>query len=195
MLFSTDYPHWTSTIPKYALKVKMTDAQKAMMMRTNARACIGFHERHVSRRSTRSTGQSKLVTFKGPDRPVHVQGRFYGLANRCPHAGGALCEGAIVGSCKRCPGKYKIGARRRIYTHTGNSRSPPGNPGAIRKPQNQTVPIAVEPGGELGERPHVAETFPVAVEQQYLVSRSDLTPRTARRRSGSPRSASVCFVA
>ena len=38
MLFSTDYPHWDFDDPRYALKFKMTDAQKTMLMRGNARA-------------------------------------------------------------------------------------------------------------------------------------------------------------
>jgi len=38
MLFSTDYPHWDFDDPRYALKFKMTDAQKAMIMRDNAKA-------------------------------------------------------------------------------------------------------------------------------------------------------------
>ena len=38
LMFSTDYPHWDFDDPRYALKFKMTDAQKTMLMRGNARA-------------------------------------------------------------------------------------------------------------------------------------------------------------
>jgi predicted TIM-barrel fold metal-dependent hydrolase len=38
MLFSTDYPHWDFDDPQYAIKFKMSDAQKQMLMRDNARA-------------------------------------------------------------------------------------------------------------------------------------------------------------
>jgi nitrite reductase/ring-hydroxylating ferredoxin subunit len=120
-------------------------------------------------------GKSKLVTVKGRQIGLfNVQGRFYALANRCPHAGGALCEGAIVGLVQSDgPGKYKIardGEFVRCPWHgwefeiaTGQSWCDPKNL-KIRQ-----YPIAVEPGGELVKGPYVAETFPVAVEQQYLV--------------------------
>ena len=38
LLFSTDYPHWDYDDPRYCLKFKMTDAQRAMLLRDNARA-------------------------------------------------------------------------------------------------------------------------------------------------------------
>jgi predicted TIM-barrel fold metal-dependent hydrolase len=37
MLFSTDYPHWDFDDPRYAVKVRMTEAQKAMLFRDNAK--------------------------------------------------------------------------------------------------------------------------------------------------------------
>ena len=43
-------------------------------------------------------GNSKLVTVKGREIGLfNVKGEFYALANRCPHAGGALCDGEIAG--------------------------------------------------------------------------------------------------
>ena len=38
LLFSTDYPQWDYDDPRYCLKFKMTDAQRAMLLRDNARA-------------------------------------------------------------------------------------------------------------------------------------------------------------
>ena len=38
MLFSTDYPHWDFDDPRYAIKFKMTDQQRAMLFRDNAKA-------------------------------------------------------------------------------------------------------------------------------------------------------------
>ena len=37
-MFSTDYPHWDFDDPQFAFKFKMTEAQKAMVFRDNARA-------------------------------------------------------------------------------------------------------------------------------------------------------------
>ena len=38
MLLSTDYPHWDFDDPRYAIKFKMSDKQKAMLFRDNAKA-------------------------------------------------------------------------------------------------------------------------------------------------------------
>jgi nitrite reductase/ring-hydroxylating ferredoxin subunit len=120
-------------------------------------------------------GKSKLVTVKGREIGLfNVNGRFYALANRCPHAGGALCEGAVVGLVQSDgPGQYKIarpGEFLRCPWHgwefeiaTGQSWCDPKNL-KIRQ-----FPVAVEPGAELVKGPYVAETFPVTVEQQYVV--------------------------
>jgi 3-phenylpropionate/trans-cinnamate dioxygenase ferredoxin subunit len=120
-------------------------------------------------------GKSKLVTVKGREIGLfNVEGSFYALANRCPHAGGALCEGAVVGLVQSDgPGKYKIarqGEFLRCPWHgwefeiaTGQSWCDPKNL-KIRQ-----FPVAVEPGADLVKGPYVAETFPVTVEQQYVV--------------------------
>jgi len=120
-------------------------------------------------------GKSKLVTVKGREIGLfNVNGQFYALANRCPHAGGALCEGAIVGLVQSDgPGKYKLarpGEFLRCPWHgwefeiaTGQSWCDPKNL-KIRQ-----FPVAVEPGAELIKGPYVAETFPVSVEQRYLI--------------------------
>jgi len=38
IMFSSDYPHWDFDHPKYVLNFKMTDAQRAMILRDNAKA-------------------------------------------------------------------------------------------------------------------------------------------------------------
>ena len=38
MLFSTDYPHWDYDDPRHCIRFPMTDAQRAMLFRDNARA-------------------------------------------------------------------------------------------------------------------------------------------------------------
>jgi nitrite reductase/ring-hydroxylating ferredoxin subunit len=120
-------------------------------------------------------GKSKRVTVKGRDIGVfNVNGSFYALANRCPHAGGALCEGAVVGLVQSDgPGKYKIareGEFLRCPWHGWEFEIATGQ--SYCDPKNLTIrqfPVAVEPGGELVKGPYVAETFPVSVEQQYVV--------------------------
>lgn len=120
-------------------------------------------------------GSSKLVTVKGREIGLfNVAGNFYALANRCPHAGGALCQGEVVGLAQSDgPGDYKIarkGEFLRCPWHgwefeiaTGQSYCDPKNL-VIRQ-----YPVAVAPGGELVKGPYVAETFPVSIEEKYLV--------------------------
>ncbi len=42
MLFATDYPHWDFDDPRYALKVALPEARKAMLFRDNAAALYGL---------------------------------------------------------------------------------------------------------------------------------------------------------
>jgi 3-phenylpropionate/trans-cinnamate dioxygenase ferredoxin subunit len=120
-------------------------------------------------------GTCKLVTVKGREIGVfNVAGRFYALANRCPHAGGSLCQGAIVGLIlSDGPGQYRI-ARRGEFVRcpwhgweyeisTGQSYCDPGD---LKVRQYE---ISVAPGAELVKGPYVAESFPVSVEREYLL--------------------------
>jgi 3-phenylpropionate/trans-cinnamate dioxygenase ferredoxin subunit len=120
-------------------------------------------------------GESKLVTVKGREIGVfNVGGKFYALANRCPHAGGALCEGEIVGlALSDGPGTYRLarpGEFVRCPWHgweyeiaTGQSWCDPKSTVA------RVFKVAVEAGEELVKGPYVAETFPVSVEQRYVI--------------------------
>ena len=121
-------------------------------------------------------GNSKLVTVKGREIGLfNVAGNFYALANRCPHAGGALCQGEIVGlaavataraTTRSCARANSCAARGTA----GSSRSRPGSPIATRRTSViRQYPVSVAPGGELVKGPYVAETFPVSVEEQYVV--------------------------
>jgi nitrite reductase/ring-hydroxylating ferredoxin subunit len=120
-------------------------------------------------------GSRKLVNVKG--RPIavfNVAGEFYGLLNRCPHQGGALCEGIVTGLVLAdSPGEYRIerdGEIIRCPWHgwefdikTGQSWCAPDKFGA-----RQYV-VEVAPGEELVKGPYIVETVPVSVEEQYVV--------------------------
>jgi 3-phenylpropionate/trans-cinnamate dioxygenase ferredoxin subunit len=120
-------------------------------------------------------GKSKLVVIKDREIGVfNVNGSFYALANRCPHAGGALCEGEIVGLVQSDgPGTYRITRPNefvRCPWHgweyeiaTGQSWCDPKSTVA------RQFKIAVESGDELVKGPYVAESFPVTVEQTYVI--------------------------
>jgi 3-phenylpropionate/trans-cinnamate dioxygenase ferredoxin subunit len=120
-------------------------------------------------------GQSRLVTVKGRDIALfNVDGAFFALFNRCPHEGASLCQGRIVSLAEADePGKYRLSRRGewlRCPWHgwefdirTGQSWCDPTNTRVRR------YEASVAPGAELAQGPYVAETFPVTVEQDYVV--------------------------
>ena len=120
-------------------------------------------------------GEKKLVSVKGRKIGVfNVNGEFFALANRCPHEGGPMCEGRIVPLVQSAgPGDYSLtrkGEFLRCPWHgwefeirTGQSYCDPENT------RLRQFKIAVEPGETLVKGPYIAETFTVAVEENYVV--------------------------
>ena len=112
LMFSTDYPHWDFDDPQHAFKFKMTEAQKAMVFRDNAKALYGLAVKRqvVASAGDVAPGQCKIVTVKGREIGVfNLDGEYFALANRCPHAGGPLCEGKIVALVQSDgPGHYRL---------------------------------------------------------------------------------------
>ena len=115
-------------------------------------------------------GSRKLVTVKG--RPVaifNIGGEYFGILDRCPHQGGSLCGGKLIGLVEASePGQYSYTRQGEILrcpwhgwefdVRTGQSRIDP------ERFRTKAYDVAVEPGERL-----VAETFPVSVEEQYVV--------------------------
>ena len=120
-------------------------------------------------------GHCKLVTVNEREIGVfNVAGRYFALANRCPHAGGPLCRGEIAGLVQsEGPGTYAIvrdGEFVRCPWHgweyeiaTGQSWCDPKSTVARK------FKVSVEPGQSLVKGPYVAERFPVAVEKHYVI--------------------------
>src|SRR3954469_5626327 len=130
-------------------------------------------------------GQRKIVEVAGRSIGIfNVSGEFFALRNRCPHQGGPLCLGPLEGLVEsRAPGDYSMsrpGEVLRCPWHgwefdirTGQSWF---DPARIRVRQYE---VTVAPSTALAERdapapglepgPYVAETYPVSVEQQYIL--------------------------
>jgi 3-phenylpropionate/trans-cinnamate dioxygenase ferredoxin subunit len=120
-------------------------------------------------------GGRKLVHVKG--RPIvifNLGGEFYALSNRCPHRGGSLCHGRQVSLVQSSePGVYRTSRKGEFIRcpwhswefdiRTGKSWCDPG------KLHIRHYPVTVEEGATLAEGPYVAETFPVTVENEYVV--------------------------
>ena len=120
-------------------------------------------------------GSRKFVTIRGRQIGIfNVHGEFYALLNRCPHQGGELCKGTLIGlALSSEPGVFELtraGEMLKCPWHgweydirTGQSWCDP-NDTKVR-----AYPVTVEPGETLVRGPFVAETFTVAVEEEYIV--------------------------
>ena len=124
-------------------------------------------------------GSSKLVTVKGREIAVfNVGGNYFAFFNRCPHAGAPLEKAACVARLTSPePGVYqrsRVGEFLRCAWHgwefdmrNGQSWFDP------KRVKVRSYPVAVEKGeelaGELSKGPYVAETFPVHIEDSYVI--------------------------
>jgi nitrite reductase/ring-hydroxylating ferredoxin subunit len=120
-------------------------------------------------------GASKLVTVNGREVGLfNVKGEFYALANRCPHQGGPMCKGRVGGLVlSDGPGEYRVvrpGEFIKCPWHgwefdirTGQSWCDP------KSIKVRAFEVTVAPGEELVKGPYIAETFPVSIEENYLV--------------------------
>ncbi len=133
-------------------------------------------------------GQRKIVDVGGRSVGVfNVGGEFFAVLNRCPHQGGPLCKGETLGFLR--PGEVgefqysRAGEIVRCPWHgweydlrTGQSWFDPGRV-VVRRYE-----VSVEPGAQLLTEvktppgmeglqpgPYVAETYPVSVEQEYVL--------------------------
>ena len=134
-------------------------------------------------------GGRKIVEVAGRSIGVfNVDGEFFALLNRCPHQAGPLCEGHTFGYLEPGPvGEFRYsrpGEMLRCPWHgwefdirTGQSWFDP------KQVRVRRYEVAVEPGAAvaaeatsvesgkegLEKGPYVAETYPVSVEQQYVI--------------------------
>ena len=120
-------------------------------------------------------GTRRLVDVRGRAIAVfNVNGEFFALANRCPHQGGSLVKGRLVGLIESSePGCYRYSRRGEIIRcpwhgwefdlRTGKSWCEPDR---VRARQ---FAVSVTPGAKVVEGPYVAETFPVRIEDDYVV--------------------------
>jgi nitrite reductase/ring-hydroxylating ferredoxin subunit len=120
-------------------------------------------------------GERMLVTVGGREIGIfNIAGEYFALGNRCPHNGGSLCKGRIVGLVEASePGAYRFSRRGELLRcpwhgwefdlRTGKSWCEPD------RTKVRSYDLTVEPGAALTEDTLTAETFPVSVEKQYVV--------------------------
>lgn len=129
-------------------------------------------------------GGRKVLEVAGRSIGVfNIDGEFYAIRNSCPHQGGPLCSGRLSGLLMaEKPGEYAYSRRGEILrcpwhgwefdVKTGQSWFDP----AKTRVRSYQVTVAAAPppdaeplstGPEKG--PYVAETYPVTVEQPYVL--------------------------
>ena len=120
-------------------------------------------------------GGNKVVTINGRELVVfHINGEFFCLLNRCPHEGAPMAKAVCVAVLHSDePGKYqrsRVGEMLRCPWHgwefdvrTGQSYFDPVHT------KVRAYPTAVETGETLARGPYVAETFPVTVDEKYVL--------------------------
>jgi 3-phenylpropionate/trans-cinnamate dioxygenase ferredoxin subunit len=135
----------------------------------------------VARLSDFPAGTRRIVRLGGREIGIfRVEDEFYAIRNRCPHQGAPLCLGRILPrQVAGEPGAIEVDNeapplivcpwhRWQYDARTGESYAP-GDPHA------RSYGVSIESGDAIaaesteGDARFVAETFPVSVEDDYVV--------------------------
>ncbi|MGE3268906.1 MAG: Rieske (2Fe-2S) protein [Chloroflexota bacterium] len=144
-------------------------------------------------------GSRKVITVQGREIGVfNVNGEFFAVLNRCPHQGGPLCSGRQTGFLVApMPGEYQMSRPGEVIRcpwhgwefdlRTGQSWCEPATVRvrrydvSVQSGETLVAKVGSEPDTDaaqdtdaqippgLVKGPYKAETFPVSVEQQYVV--------------------------
>jgi nitrite reductase/ring-hydroxylating ferredoxin subunit len=129
----------------------------------------------VARAAEIPPGGRKLVSVRGREVAVfNVKGELFALLDRCPHQGGSLCRGKLVGLVEADgPGRYRYTRQGEIVRcpwhgwefdlRTGKSQFDPQRTWVKR------YEATALSGERLVQGRYVAETFEVSIEDDYVV--------------------------
>lgn len=129
----------------------------------------------VGRVSSVTPGERRIVEAEGRSIGVfNVDGTFYALRNTCPHQAAPLCLGSIKGmTMPSKPGEYiwaREGEILRCPWHGWEFDITTGR--SIFNPHRTRVKaydVTIEPDGEPDVEDESVETFPVTVEDGWIV--------------------------
>ena len=125
-------------------------------------------------------GTRKLVEVNGREIVVlNIRGEYFGILNRCPHNGGSLCKGTLTRRITSPePGVYETPGPAELIrcpwhgwqydVRTGQSYFDPVHC-KVRAYPTTVAPGDKLEGEDLARGPYVAETFPVTVEECYVL--------------------------
>jgi 3-phenylpropionate/trans-cinnamate dioxygenase ferredoxin subunit len=120
-------------------------------------------------------GGRKIVTVAGRSIGVfNVGGEYFALRNRCPHQGGALCEGKLWGVLRAdAPGAFHYSPSREILTCPWH-----GWEFHVRTGQSWCDPQRLR----VRRFDVSVETYPVEVEETRIVLDVPMTPGAVAQR-------------
>ena len=95
----------------------------------------------------------------------NVNGKYYALNNRCPHAGGPLCLGEVTGTTE------DVGAYRVIWVRQGEIVSCPWH----------AWEFDIASGRTITEPTKSVRTYPVRVEDGHVIVETGTPPRAGGR--------------
>jgi nitrite reductase/ring-hydroxylating ferredoxin subunit len=129
-------------------------------------------------------GARKVLDVAGRSIGVfNINGEFFALRNSCPHQGGPLCNGRLSGLVMAGkPGEYTYSRRGEILrcpwhgwefdVKTGQSWFDPART-RVRSykvsVENMPPDNAEAAASGLEQGPYIAETYPVTIEQPYIL--------------------------
>ena len=105
---------------------------------------------------------------------LNIKGELFALSDTCPHRGASLSGGVLTGHVvSETPGEYKYSRAGEILrcpwhawefdVRTGRSWCDP------KRMRLMQLDVKIEPGASLVEGPYKTETFPVRIEDDYIV--------------------------
>lgn len=139
----------------------------------------------VARTDEIPEGERLIVEVAGREIGIfNIDGELFALRNRCPHLGGPLCEGPVLGLVYSSePGDVRFDASKQLITcpwhgwefdvKTGQSYfNPRLRARRFQVESQQGDALTDDLGGEAAERvpgPYEAEVIPVSQEDEYIV--------------------------
>jgi 3-phenylpropionate/trans-cinnamate dioxygenase ferredoxin subunit len=116
----------------------------------------------VARAADIPEGTRLIVDVEGRSIGIfNIDGRFHAILNRCPHRGGELCRGDVIGEVvSNGPGDFGLDSARKLLAcpwhgweydvETGESwYQPDEHEAGGRHPRARSFGVAVEPGDDL----------------------------------------------
>lgn len=169
-------------------------------MEENDAPSPGVQRYVVARADEVPEGERLIVEVAGLEIGIfNIDGEFFALRNRCPHVGGPLCEGEVLGLVYSSePGDVQFDASKKLVTcpwhgwefdiKTGQSYFNPrvrARRFQVEARQGDAVADDEDAMAERAPGPYEAEVVPVSREDDYIV----ITMR--HRSSSAPTDASL----